>query len=137
MFSSNRSELRQYFFSAWQKYRENLFIEPIEKQIIEVILLHPEYQNLLSDPDSYQDKDFSEFNPFLHLSLHLALEEQLSTNRPDGIAALYHQLLPKFSNPHELKHRMMDCLADVLWQVQSTNSVPNEFDYLNSLKKIL
>jgi len=92
MFSSDRDAMRKIFFEAWRKHQEKLPLEQLEAQLIDIILFHPEYQVLLDNPEQYQTVDFDETNPFLHLSLHLAIREQIKTNRPAGVTAIYETL---------------------------------------------
>jgi len=91
MFTPTRDEARLFFIEAWAKYRAGKPIEGLQKTAVSLILLHPEYQPLLDDAERYRDRDYlSEggvANPFLHLSLHLAVAEQLSIDQPAGIRA--------------------------------------------------
>lgn len=134
MFSSDRDTLRQTFFAAWKKHKSNLPLEPIEAQLIELILLHPEYQTILDNPEQYQAANFSEHNPFLHLSLHLAVREQINTNRPVGIKIIYENLCRKFQDKHVVEHKMLECLGQVLWDAQREGKMADEKIYLEKLK---
>lgn len=136
MFSNNRDEMRLVFFNAWRKHLQHLPVEPLEAQLIEIILLHPEYHTLLSDPEN-QHQDYDETNPFLHLSLHLAIREQVGTDRPAGIKKIYQDLCVKQQNILHVEHMMMNCLADILWQAQQSGNMPDEAVYLVQLKNLL
>ena len=84
MFNPSRDEVREMFFAAWRKYCAGQPLVGIEALAIDVVLQHPEYHDTLRHPDRYRDRDYvDESNPFLHMSLHLALEEQLSQLRRD------------------------------------------------------
>jgi len=132
----NRDSTRKLFFDAWQKHIERLPVEPLEAQVIEIVLHHPEYQELLLDPETYQHIDFDETNPFLHLSLHLALREQIQTNRPNGIAVIYKTLCEKYQDTHVVEHKMLECLAQILWDAQQSGRMAEESYYLECLRKI-
>ncbi len=132
---TDRDDARSVFFEAWRKHQEHLPVEPLEAQIIEIILMHPEYHELLDHPEEYQSADFGETNPFLHLSLHLALREQISTNRPSGIAAVYAELSQQCQDPHLAEHKMAECLAQIIWDAQ-LGKAPDEQYYLEMLRKI-
>jgi hypothetical protein len=136
MTQSDRDESRQFFFTAWQKHLTKTPVEPLEAQIIEIILQHPEYHDLLSHPENNQNKDFTQDNPFLHMGLHLALREQISTNRPAGIQAIYQTLIAKHGDTLYVEHQMMECLAMILWQSQRSSAMPSEEQYLENLKKL-
>ncbi|OGT29756.1 MAG: hypothetical protein A3E87_08715 [Gammaproteobacteria bacterium RIFCSPHIGHO2_12_FULL_35_23] len=140
MFNQERTELRKFYQNCWLKYQNKESLSLLEKQIITVLLAHPEYIPLFENFDSYQDRDYrpenNETNPFLHLSLHLGLIEQVSTNRPLGIQSVYQTLCQK-QGQHEAEHLMMDCLAEVLWQAQRNQQLPDETLYLTKLSQLI
>lgn len=137
MFSNQRNELRQVFFASWQKHCNQLPIEPLEKQIIEVMMQHPEYHALLNQPEQYQEKEFAEENPFLHMGLHLAAREQMNTNRPAGIQEVFHQLNQKLNDSHLAEHKIIECLANILWEAQQKGMMPDEKHYLVCLQQLI
>jgi predicted RNA polymerase sigma factor len=75
-------------------------------------------------------------NPFLHMGLHLAIREQVSTNRPAGIAAVYRSLAAKLGDVHEAEHVMIEALGQALWQAQRSGLPPDETAYLESLRRL-
>jgi hypothetical protein len=134
MYTNDRNAYRQAFFTTWQKYKKNLALEAHEAQILEVILLHPEYQSVLENPQTFEQQEFAvEENPFLHLALHISVREQLQLNRPEGIKDIYQQLLAKYHDAHQVEHMMVECLGQVLWESQQGDGIPNEQDYLTKL----
>lgn len=139
MFGQDREKHRQFFATAWYKHQQAQLLEPLETMVVEVILIHPEYHCYLTAP--HLDQDFlpqsGQTNPFLHLGLHLALREQLSIDQPQGIRHLYQSSVLKGDNSHELEHRMMDCLAEILWTSQRDGVLPDERVYLNCLTQCL
>lgn len=140
LFTQDRKRLRDQFFDAWQKHQQAQSLEPMEKQIVSLLEEHPEYHKLLANPDNV-DKDFGpehgEMNPFLHLSLHLALREQVGTDRPKGIASVTRSLLLKHGDGHEVEHIMIECLGECLWDAQRQQKQPDEQAYLEKLKLLL
>ena len=134
IFSGNRSELRRVFVDAWRKHRSGAPLEPMERQITSVVVRHPEYHGLLESEDAVEFEFGIEdglSNPFLHLSLHIAIQEQLSIDRPAGIRQIYQSLLESYPDPHELEHALMDCLAPCLWEAQRRGAPPDEAEYLD------
>ena len=140
MFVQDRDSARRYFFDVWRKNKADEPMEPLETMISGVILQHPEYHAFLDDEDAGMTREFSPeagmSNPFLHMGMHISIQEQLTTDRPQGIFALYQQLLPKFASPHELEHRMMDCLGEAMWAAQRDQVIPSETAYLECLRKL-
>ncbi len=139
-FNQNRQQSRQMFFDSWKKHRAGEPLEPLEKQIVSVIDEHPEYHALLHDPADVADRDFGtdggEENPFMHMGMHLALREQVGTDRPAGIKAVTRALLLKYQDGHHVEHLMMEKLGLMLWNAQVANTLPDEQAYLESLKTI-
>ena len=137
MFGQDRTELREMFFTSWKKHQDKQIMEPLEAVVAKIIELHPEYHNLFADQDTI-DKDYTpemgETNPFLHMAMHISIQEQLSTKRPSGIEQIHQSMLNKIKDPHETEHVMMECLGKMLWEAQSQNRAPDENDYLTCLK---
>ncbi len=136
----DREQIRKVFIEAWRKQRAGLPLEPLERIIAGVIAHHPEYQPGL-ESGGLAERDFlagdGESNPFLHMGLHIALQEQIATDRPAGVLAVYHSLAASAGDAHEAEHRMMDCLAAVLWQAQRDGAMPEENVYLEQLRALL
>ena len=141
MFGQDRTELRQMFFTAWKKHQNKQLMEPLEAVVAKIIELHPEYHALLENQTAELDKDYTpemgQTNPFLHMAMHISIQEQLSTKRPTGIEQLHQSMLKKNKDPHETEHLMMECLGKMLWEAQSQNRMPDENHYLNCLKKYI
>jgi hypothetical protein len=132
-----RDALRRRWCEAWQRHRAGLPLEPLQAQIVDVITLHPEYHALLdAAPGAPAVDPPGEVNPFLHLALHLALREQLGTNRPAGILEVLHRLQHASGSHHGAEHRMMEVLAVVLWDAQRAGRAPDEADYLERLRRL-
>ena len=50
-------------------------------------------------------------NPFLHLSLHLAVAEQLAIDQPPGIRAQFERLRAAKGDEHAALHAVLECLG--------------------------
>ncbi|MFT4059822.1 MAG: DUF1841 family protein [Legionella sp.] len=133
-------DTRQMFFTSWEKYREKKPLLPLEDQIVQVILAHPEYHKLLENYKKYPHQNYfpetGETNPFLHMGLHLGIREQVTTDRPIGIHAIYQRLVQKYADPLTVEHLMMEQLAEYLWHAQKNNLPPDEQDYLHALTNL-
>jgi len=137
MFGNDRNQLRQMYKTAWEKFQLQQALTPLEVQIVDVIKEHPEYHDFVTQLDQDFLPELGKTNPFLHMGLHLGLREQLSTNRPIGIVAIYKKLIKFKGSVHDAEHSMIDCLAETMWSSQANNTPPDEADYLLSLKKLL
>lgn len=137
LFGNDRTALRRFYLEAWRKLRATEALEPLERQVAEVVSEHPEYHALLESEDTLaQDytPEMGQSNPFLHMGMHLAIREQLGGDRPAGIVAAYRALLLRLGDPHTVEHHMMECLGQALWEAQRAGRAPDEAAYLNCLK---
>lgn len=139
MYKLSRHQSRQFFFDTWHKYNHQELLSDMEKIALSIILLHPEYHSILDDTERYQDKDYppemGNTNPFLHMSMHIAIKEQLSIDQPSGIRERFNRLQEKNKNEHETMHQVMECLAEMLWQAQRNQSAPDSSIYFECLDK--
>ena len=137
--NSSRDDMRRMYLEAWRKYKANLPMEPLEVQIADVITEHPEYYSLLNDPDAALAKDFTpeggESNPFLHMAVHLAIRDQVATDRPPGIRAAF-ATLERRKGKLEAEHLMSEQLGEMIWQSQRSGLPPDEQVYLRRVQKL-
>ncbi len=140
LFGQDRDQLRRFYCQAWEARREGRPLEPLQAQIVAAIEQHPEYQPLLEDTDQALGREYlpeaGETNPFLHLGMHLAIQEQVGTDRPTGIRELYSRLLRKTGDSHEVEHKLMDCLAEMIWRAQKDGQAPDEQQYLACIRSL-
>ncbi len=139
MFNPSREEARNFLFETWRKRRTGELLTPLEDLSAQLIEKHPEYHQLLTEPERYQDKDYNPeqgaTNPFLHLMMHLSIEEQISIGQPHGIRAHFERLTQHFESEHEAQHAMMECLGEMIWQAQRNGVAPDPTVYLSCLEK--
>jgi hypothetical protein len=139
-FGNTVDETRQLFYTSWRKHCQHELLNPLEHQLVTVIMDHPEYHALFKSENARDQSYFPEMgetNPFLHMGLHLAIRDQIDINRPNGVAESYSLLLKKFADKLVVEHKMMECLAECLWQAQRNHSEPNEQNYLQALSLLL
>jgi hypothetical protein len=139
MFNPSRDEVRRFFCEAWRKQNAAQPITPIEAIAIDWIARHPEYHALLSDHETALSTDFSAdgpgANPFLHLSMHLSVTEQLQIDQPPGIRAAWQAILLATGDEHQAAHRVIDALAETLWEAQRDGKPPSNELYLERIKR--
>ena len=141
MFAPTRDEARRFFIDAWTRFRAGAPLQPLERTAADLIALHPEYHAMLENPARDLDRDFlpegGAVNPFLHLSLHLAVAEQLAIDQPRGIRAAFERLRTARGDEHAALHAVVECLGETLWQAQRLNASPDERLYLDCLERQL
>lgn len=136
--SFRRDELRRLYLEAWRKLKAGAPLEPLEAQIAAVIEEHPHYVHWLEAGEEALAADFTpeagRENPFLHMGLHLAIREQVATDRPPGIARVRRELARRLADAHAAEHAMMESLAETLWEAQRGGAAPDETIYLRRLE---
>jgi len=139
VFEPSRDQARDFFFETWRKYRAHEPLAGLETIVLQVMLAHPEYHAALEDPERFRERNYSpelgEPNPFLHMSMHLAIEEQLSIDQPSGIASSFAALAAKHGDRHAAMHDTMECLGEMVWRSQRDRAPPDADAYLECLRK--
>ena len=140
MFNPTREQVRRFFCDAWRKHKDRLPLQPSEVVAAELVAAHPEYHALMDDVDTAIEQEFTpeggKMNPFLHLSLHLAVAEQISIDQPPGIKSAYERLREKL-NVDDAEHTIMDCLGETIWHSQRNGGALNSERYLECVRKKL
>ena len=140
LFNPTREEVRRFFCDAWKKKCDGQILDSMETLASDWIAQHPEYHALLADPEGALSQDYTpergETNPFLHLSMHLSISEQISINQPPGIKEIAEKLSKKLGSEHEAQHLMMECLGQVMWESQREGKPLNPENYLEALRRL-
>lgn len=139
IFGNDRMELRRMYKEAWQKSRRGLPLTPLESQIAGVVERHPEYHKEVRTDALARDftPEDGQTNPFLHMGLHLAIGDQVATDRPAGIRREYARLCATLGDNHAAEHRLLDCLGECLWNAQRAGLPPDEERYLELVRSIV
>ena len=136
----DRESSRRFFVQVWKKFESGQPLQQLEELVLDVIQEHPEYHVLLDRDEELLLQEFTPetgiTNPFLHMGMHIAIREQVKSDRPAGIRKIYQNLVAKSASVHELEHRMMECLGETLWSAQRNNTLPDEASYLDCIKRI-
>lgn len=138
--NQSRDELRRVYVEAWRKRRAGLPSEPLEAQVADVIALHPEYHAALERGEDALERDYTpeggQSNPFLHMGLHLAVRDQIATDRPPGLRKAFESLAQRIGTAHEAEHRIIECLAQAMWEAQRAGRPPDESAYLEAVRRL-
>lgn len=141
MFNPTRDQVRLFFVELWEKYRAGQPLAGVETIALEVVLAHPEYHALLADRDGALARDWrpegGQINPFLHLSMHLAIEEQLSIDRPTGIRDAFERLLAARGDRQAALHDAIECLGEMMWTAQKNKTPPDGAAYVECVRRRL
>ena len=138
MFNPSRDEVRRFFCDTWRKVQANELLTPLEAIARDWMLQHPEYENELTDLDAALAADYDaghgKANPFLHLSMHLSISEQISIDQPPGIRNAFIRLAERRGTEHEAHHEIMECLGEMLWASQRNGLPPDGAAYVECVR---
>lgn len=139
MFNPSRDEARNFLIESWRKRRARELLSPLEDLAAQLIAKHPEHHALFESVDGCRDRDYlpehGAINPFLHLMMHLTIEEHISIDQPAGIRAHFTRLTHKLGSEHDAQHAMMECLTEMIWQAQRNGGQPDAAIYLGCLEQ--
>lgn len=138
MFAPTKEEVRHFFCDTWRKTQTNELLTPLEAIARDWLIQHPEYENDFANPDA-QAADYGidqgKPNPFLHLSMHLSIAEQISIDQPKGIRDAFITLATKLGSEHEAHHQIMECLGQMLWTSQRNGTPPDGEAYIECVRR--
>lgn len=141
MFNPSSDDVRRFFCEAYRKQQAHEILTPIETMAADWIRHHPEYHDVLGDVETALTRDYqvegAQANPFLHLSMHLSIDEQISIDQPPGIRALATELTLKLDDAHAAQHEIMECLGEMIWNAQRSGTPPDAVAYLEAIRRRL
>jgi uncharacterized protein DUF1841 len=139
MFAPNQHDVRRFFCDTHAKQRQGLPLTPMEAIAAEWIDQHPEYHADLVDVEAALQAQYSveggKTNPFLHLAMHLTIEEQMSIDQPRGIKQAVQLLAAKRGSMHDAQHEVMECLGEMVWASQRSGLPPDGMAYLDCVRR--
>jgi hypothetical protein len=139
MFNPTREQVRDFFITTWDKHQRHGVLTPLETIAAGIVLEHPEYHALLANAETAQAREFppedGQTNPFLHMSLHLAIEEQLSIDQPPGIRTAFEALCRRIGDHHKAMHEVLECLGTTMFYALRDNGSPDGVAYLDAIRR--
>ena len=136
LFNPSKDQVRQFFVDAWKRRADGV-LTPLEALAVQWMEQHPEYHEDLQADDALQ-RDYGveagRSNPFLHLSMHLSISEQVSIDQPPGIRQAC-QLLSARRGEHDAHHAIMECLGQMLWTSQRSGLPPDGEAYVDCVRR--
>jgi hypothetical protein len=139
MFTPSQHDVRRFFCEVQRKYRGNEILSPLEAVARDWVVQHPEYADALADAETALAADYSvesgSANPFLHLSMHLSIAEQVSIDQPPGIRAAFSALAQRLGSEHDAHHQIMECLGEMIWNSQRSGLPPDGAAYIECVKR--
>ncbi len=139
MFAPSPSDVRAFFVKSARKRRQVALLTPLETLAADWIDAHPEYAADLADAETARvaryGAETGRENPFLHLSMHLSISEQIGIDQPRGIRQAIAQLTARLGSAHEAQHEVMECLGRMLWESQRSGLAPDGDAYVECVRR--
>ena len=139
MFAPSQSEVRRFFCETYRKSRAGTPLTPMESLASDWIERHPEYHADLQHIDAALAAQFDvsagRTHPFLHLSMHLSISEQIGIDQPRGIKQAFDLLAARLGSAHDAQHEVMECLGEMIWQSQRSGAPPDGERYIDCVRR--
>jgi hypothetical protein len=139
MFQPSQHDVRRFFCAAYAKVASGRPLDAMEAIAARWIDEHPEYAADLADEAAALAASYAveegRTNPFLHLSMHLSIEEQVSIDQPSGIRQAVELLAARRGSVHAAHHEVMECLGEMLWQSQRSGMPPDGQAYIEAVRR--
>lgn len=139
MFQPSQADVRRFFCRAHAKQLAGRPLDPMERLAARWIAEHPEYAADLADEAAALQSVFTveqgRTNPFLHLAMHLSIDEQCSIDQPIGIRQAVQLLAARRGSLHEAHHEVMECLGEMIWASQRSGLPPDGPAYLEAVRR--
>ena len=139
MFAPSQNDVRQFFCETLRKQQARMPLTSMELAASDWIAEHPEYHPELADLPTalaaVYDVEAGRTNPFLHLSMHLSITEQIGIDQPRGIKQAYELLARRLGSAHAAQHEIMECLGEMIWESQRSGLPPDGEKYLENVRR--
>ena len=142
MYDVNTHDVRRFFAQVWQLRFAPVQLDALQMKALRILQAHTEYAHILDNIEQYLDYEWTpdkgESNPFLHLSMHLSIQEQVAIDQPFGIRDIHAKLCAKHNDDWvAAEHEMMEALAETLWEAQRFGRGLDVNNYMTKLRKLI
>ena len=140
MFNPSQADVRRFFCQTFAKHQAKSILTPLENIAARWLVEHPEYHTDLSNEAAALTRQYppegGKSNPFLHLSMHLSISEQVQANIPAGLKPAYGNALARIGDPHATHHAVMEVLGKVLWDAQRSKLAPDMDAFVDGVRRL-
>ena len=142
MYDVNTHDVRRFFADVWRQRFTPLQLDAVQQKALRILEAHQEYADYLENIEDYLDTEWKpeggRENPFLHLSLHLSIQEQAAIDQPPGIRAIHQTLCARHNGDWvRAEHHMMEALAETIWEAQRYGRGLDVNAYMTRLRKAI
>ena len=139
MFQPSQTDVRRFFCATYTRVHAGAPLQPMQAVAATWIAEHPEYHAELADEAkalaAVYTVEEGRTNPFLHLSMHLSIAEQVAIDQPTGIRQAVELLAARRNSLHEAHHEVMEALGEMIWASQRSGLPPDGQAYLEAVRQ--
>jgi len=136
-----RSANREHLHFLWEKAQNNDLdaLSDEDRRLAEAMLLHEdEFFNVFEFADVLHDREFdpdTDVNPFLHITIHTAVENQLAAKDPIEVFQFYNAMRKKKCSHHDTIHLIGAILVPLMFDTMKHQKPFDNDRYVSMLKK--
>ena len=136
-----RSANREHLHSLWEKAKNNELdgLGDEDRRLAEAMLLHEdEFFNAFEFADVLHDREFdpdTDVNPFLHITIQTAVENQLAAKDPIEVFQFYNAMRKKKCSHHDTIHLIGAILVPLMFDTMKHQKPFDNDRYVSMLKK--
>lgn len=140
-FGDFRALSRAHTHAIWQKAKENDLdgLSEEEQRLAKILLEHKdEFFHHFEFTDAVSDYDYEpgvEVNPFLHITIHQVVENQLNAREPVEVYQFYNAMIKKKLSHHDTIHLIGRIFVPFLFDVLKHGKEFDAHRYASLLKK--
>ncbi len=117
---------------VWGKIKEEKELSPEDKKLAKILLEHEEYSNLWDAISSHPKKRAEQINPYLHVYLHIAIENQIGEENPRQVGRYVSQSIDK----HKAIHEIIAIFSEHLFEALKYRKPLDRLKYIQRLNEM-
>lgn len=116
----------------WKKVKEEKELSQEDKKLAKILLEHEEYYNLWDAISSPPKKIAEQINPYLHVYLHLAIENQIREENPRQVS----RYVSQSSDKHKAIHEIVAIFSEYLFEALKYRKPIDRLKYIQRLNEV-
>jgi hypothetical protein len=122
--------------SIWERSQRGEAVAGEETRLAAAMEEHPEYRVAWESPQGLSGDTIGGVNPYLHVTMHTIVENQLAQNEPPEAAEALERLLAAGVSRHEAIHRIGNLMLRQIWRIQRERRPFDRQAYNRALKSL-
>ncbi len=138
----DRGEHRKLMHMLWERSKTGDFegLDDEQRRLAQAMKLHEdEFHNEFEFADVIQNREYDpdqdEVNPFLHITMHAAVETQIENKDPIEVYQFYNAMAKKKCSRHETVHLIAAIMTPLMYRTMTRMMPFDNNRYISLLKK--